>query len=438
MSYSTKQDILDFVEDNNVKFVRFAFCDIFGTQKNIAVLAGDLPTALEEGVSFDGSSVAGFMHVEESDLLLRPDLSTATILPWRPTEGRVMQFFCDVQKPEGATFAGNSRGFLREVSRRCKRLGLECNVGAECEFYLFETDDRGRPTRTPIDFGGYFDVAPLDAGENLRREICLTMEQMGLAPRHSHHECGNGQNEIDFHYADPLKTADNIMMFKQIVRAVAMRNGLHASFMPKPLADQAGSGLHINLSLTRDGVNLFEGDIAPDSEAGRFMAGILRHSRALTAFTNPLPNSYLRFGCDEAPRYVSWSRQNRSQLVRIPVAQGGSCRMELRSPDPACNPYLAIALVLAAGLDGIEKQMTLAAPVNKNLFAPGAEALGLESLPLTLEEAVAAAQQSEFVREVLPEGLAQRYFAEQLRRCEALKSAADPAEYERTHYFCAI
>ena len=187
MSYSTQQDILDFVEDNNVKFVRFAFCDIFGTQKNIAVLANDLPKALEDGVCFDGSSIAGFMKVEESDLVLRPDLSTVTILPWRPTEGRVMQFFCDVEKPDGQPFGGNCRGFLRSVNRKFKKLGITCNVGAECEFYLFENDDRGRPTRIPIDFGGYFDVAPLDAGENLRRDICLTMEQMGMSPQHSHH-----------------------------------------------------------------------------------------------------------------------------------------------------------------------------------------------------------------------------------------------------------
>ena len=422
MSYSTQQDILDFVEDNNVKFVRFAFCDIFGTQKNIAVLASDLPKALEDGVCFDGSSIAGFMHVEESDLVLRPDLSTVTILPWRPTEGRVMQFFCDVEKPDGAAFGGNCRGFLRSMNRKFKKLGLTCNVGAECEFYLFENDDRGRPTRIPIDFGGYFDVAPLDAGENIRRDICLTMEQMGMSPQHSHHESGNGQNEIDCHHAGPLKTADNVMMFKQIVRAIAMR-----------------SGLHINLSLYMDGRNLFEGDIAPDSIAGSFMAGVLAHSRELTVFTNPLPNSYQRFGCDEAPRYVSWSRQNRSQLVRIPQVKGDNCRMELRSPDPACNPYLAIGLVLAAGLDGIENRMVLQAPVNRNLFHPAeAEGLGLETLPASLEEAVQAAQESEFLHRVLPDELAARYFTEELKRCEALKNAADPAEYERVHYFNAI
>ena len=383
MSYTTQQDILDFVEDNNVKFVRFAFCDIFGFQKNIAVLASDLPKALEDGVCFDGSAIAGFMHVEESDLVLRPDLSTMTILPWRTAEGRVMQFFCDVEKPDNTPFGGNCRGFLRDINRRFK--------------------------------------------------------QMGLAPQHSHHENGHGQNEIDFHYAGPLKTADNIFLFKQIVRAVAASNGFHSSFLPKPLPDQAGSGLHINLSLTMDGKNLFEGDIAPDSIPGSFMAGILRHSRELTAFTNPLPNSYLRFGCDEAPRYVSWSRQNRSQLVRIPQVKGDNCRMELRSPDPACNPYLAIGLVLAAGLDGIEHRMELSAPVNRNLFIPGeAAGLDLETLPASLEEAVEVARNSEFLHKFLPDELSRRYYAEALRRCEALKNASDPAEYERVHYFNAI
>ncbi len=437
MSHLSHQDLLDFVEDNNVKFARFAFSDIFGVQKNIAVLASDLPTALEEGVCFDGSSIAGFMNVEESDLILKPDLSTISILPWRPSEGRVMQVFCDVYRPSGNAFEGNCRGFLKQIIKRFAAHGLVCNVGAECEFYLFEKDERGRPTRVPIDKGDYFDVAPLDNGENVRREICLMMEQMGLTPTRSHHESGDGQNEIDFQYANALKTADNVMLFKQIVRAVSGRNGLHASFMPKPLAAQAGSGLHVNLSLLQNGKNLFEGDIDPDGIAGQFMAGVLKHMRALTVFTNPLPNSYARFGSCEAPCAVSWSRQNRSQLVRIPSATGDSCRMELRSPDPSCNPYLAFAMVLAAGLDGIENKYTLQAPVNKNLFEP-AHCAGLELLPLSLEEAVAAAQESDFVQSALPEGFGARYFADQLRRCEELAMQADPSEYERNKYFLTV
>ena len=442
MNYTTQQDVLDFVEDNNVKFVRFAFTDIFGTQKNIAVLAGDLPKALEDGVCFDGSAVPGFMQVEESDLVLRPDLSTLTILPWRPAEGRVMQFFCDIEQPGGKPFGGNCRGFLRQIARRFRQLGLVCNVGAECEFYLFETDERGRPTRIPLDLGGYLDVYPLDAAENLRRDICLTMEQMGLAPQHSHHESGHGQNEIDFHHASPLKTADNVMMFKQIARAVAGRNGLHASFMPKPLAGQAGSGLHINISLYRDRQNLFEGDIAPDSPAGSFMAGVLAHSRELTAFTNPLPNSYLRFGCDEAPRYVSWSRQNRSQLVRLPAVEGDNCRMELRSPDPRLQPLSCGGADPGgrAGRPGAPDGAVRAGQPQPVRAAArrGRRPGGWRPCPPPWKKRVAAAQASPFLAKYLPEGLAQRYYQQQLRRCAELRDAADPAEFERAQYFCAI
>ena len=435
----TAQDILNYVEDNDVKFVRLAFCDIFGNQKNISVFAGDLPYAFEQGVCFDGSSIAGFMNTEESDLVLWPDPDTMTILPWRPTEGRVMRMYCDITLPNGRPFAGNSRGYLQSVVKRSKAMGLRCDVGCECEFYLFQTDEHGNPTRIPMDHGGYFDIAPLDKAENIRREICFAMEDMGLRPQHSHHESGFGQNEVDFMYSTALKSADNLNTFKSTVKAIADRNGLFASFMPKPMQDQAGSGMHVNVSIHRDGKNLFQGDIAPDSEAGHFIAGILAHARELTCFCNPIPNSYTRFGSCEAPKYVSWSRQNRSQLVRIPQVKGDNCRMELRSPDPACNPYLAIGLVLAAGLDGIENRMELSAPVNRNLFIPGeAAGLGLETLPASLEEAVEVARNSEFLHKFLPDELSRRYYAEALRRCEALKNASDPAEYERVHYFNAI
>ena len=435
----TAQDILNYVEDNDVKFVRLAFCDIFGNQKNISVFAGDLPYAFEQGVCFDGSSIAGFMNTEESDLVLWPDPDTMTILPWRPTEGRVMRMYCDITLPNGRPFAGNSRGYLQSVVKRAKAMGLRCDVGCECEFYLFQTDEHGNPTRIPMDHGGYFDIAPLDKAENIRREICLAMEDMGLRPQHSHHESGFGQNEVDFMYSTALKSADNLNTFKSTVKAIADRNGLFASFMPKPMQDQAGSGMHVNVSIHRDGKNLFQGDIAPDSEAGHFIAGILAHARELTCFCNPIPNSYTRFGSCEAPKYVSWSRQNRSQLVRIPMVKGDNCRMELRSPDPACNPYLAIGLILAAGLDGIEQHMVLQPPVNRNLFdAAEAKGLGLETLPATLEEAVQVAEESEFLRRVLPEGLSKRYFSEELKRCAALRSAPDRAEHERVYYFNAI
>lgn len=433
----TAQDILNYVEDNDVKFVRLTFCDIFGNQKNISLFASELPDAFEQGVCFDGSSIAGFMHTEESDLVLWPDPDTAAVLPWRPAEGRVMRMYCNITLPNGKPFEGNCRGYLQSVVQRAKAMGLTCNVGCECEFYLFETDEHGNPTKIPIDKGGYFDISPLDKGENLRREICFAMEDMGLRPQHSHHESGHGQNEVDFWYSTALKAADNLNTFKSTVKAIAERNGLYASFMPKPLAGQAGSGLHVNISLLRGGKNLFEGELLPDSEAGHFVAGILAHARELTTFCNPIPNSYTRFGSCEAPQYVSWSRQNRSQLVRLPSASGKFCRVELRSPDPAGNPYLVIGLILAAGLDGIEKQLPLPAPVNRNLFRPSAAA-GLESLPRTLREAITVAAQSDFIAEALPIGVANKYFEYQTQLCHAYENAANPEAWEREHCFLVL
>ena len=341
----SEADIQEFINDNDVKFIKFSFCDVFGSQKIISVLPSVLPRAFAQGIAVDASRIEGFYKPGDSELFLFPDTDTISLLPWRPSHGRVARFYCHIKDEAGQEFAQDGRKILRDAVAYAKERGVKVNFGAENDFYLFRTDEEGEPTDIPFDSAGFLDEAPEDRGEDVRRDICLTMEQMGMSPQHSHHESGHGQNEIDCHYAGPLKTADNVMMFKQIVRAVAMRNGIHASFLPKPLPDQAGSGLHINLSLCMDGRNLFEGDIAPDSIAGSFMAGVLAHSRELTVFTNPLPNSYQRFGCDEAPRYVSWSRQNRSQLVRIPQVKGDNCRMELRSPDPACNPYLAIGLV---------------------------------------------------------------------------------------------
>ena len=433
----TAQDILNYVEDNDVKFAKLTFCDIFGNQKNISLFASELPRAFEQGISFDGSSIAGFMNVEESDLVLWPDPDTATILPWRPTEGRVIRMYCDITLPDGKPFEGNCRGYLQSVVGRLKALGLTCNVGCECEFYLFENDDAGHPTHIPLDRGGYFDIPPLDKGENIRREICFAIEEMGLHPEHSHHESGPGQNEVCFLYAPALRSADNLNTFKSTVKAIAGRNGLFASFLPKPLADQPGNGLHINVSLLRDGKNLFEGDLDPHSEAGYFVAGILAHARELTAFCNPIPNSYARLGANEAPLYVSWSRQNRSQLVRLPSAHGELCRVELRGPDPAANPHLAIGLILAAGLDGIQRKLPLPEAVNRNLFRPSAAA-GLESLPRTLREAITVAAQSEFISRELPVALQNKYFEYQTRLCHDFEASSDPEAWDRAHSFPII
>ena len=437
MMKRTAQDILNFVEDNDVKFVRLAFCDIFGSQKNISVFASELPAAFAHGVGFDGSSVAGFMNVEESDLILWPDPDTAHLLPWRPAEGRVMRMYCDITLPDGKPFLGNCRGYLQSVAARAAAMGLACDIGCECEFYLFRTDELGRPTKEPMDRGGYFDIAPLDKGENIRREICFALEDMGLRPQHSHHETGHGQNEIDFLYAPALVSADNLNTFKSTVKAIADRSGLYASFMPKPLADQAGSGLHVNLSLRRGEQNLFDAPLTPDSEAGHFVAGVLAHARELTAFCNPVPNSYARFGSCEAPQYVSWSAQNRSQLVRLPAARGPLCRMEVRSPDPAGNPYLVIGLLLAAGLDGIARSLPLPAPVDRNLFQRSAAA-GLESLPRTLREAITAAASSEFIQNELPLALSNQYFACQAQLCHEYENSHDPVAWEWENSFLTL
>ena len=410
MSYTTQQDILDFVEDNNVKFVRFAFCDIFGTQKNIAVLASDLPKALEDGVCFDGSSIAGFMKVEESDLVLRPDLSTVTILPWRPTEGRVMQFFCDVEKPDGAPFGGNCRGFLRQMSRKFRKLGLTCNVGAECEFYLFERDENGKPTTIPYDEAGYCDIAPLDKGENVRREICLDLEEMGIHPESSHHEQGPGQNEIDFRFDEVMPCADNLMTFRNVVDMVALSSGLKANFHPKPLQQQPGNGLHINLSLFRNGENLFAQEQGRYMEA--FLSGILRRIREITLFLNPETESYLRLGEDKAPKYICYSRSNRSALIRIPAANEHRTRIEVRSPDPSCNPYLALALLIAAGMEGIEDGLT-AKEFHGNVYLHHE---GLQELPSSLQEALQLAQNSSFTKRVLGEELLQGFLNAKIKQ----------------------
>ena len=407
----TMAEVLQFVEENDVKFIRLAFCDLFGVQKNISIMPGELPRAFESGVSFDASAVRGFLNVEESDLFLHPDPATLAVLPWRPSHGRVVRLFCEVRRPDGTPFEGDGRRILRQAVEDARSMGYVCRVGAECEFYLFETDEAGNPTDVPHDRAGYMDVAPLDRGENVRREICLTLEEMGIAPESSHHEQGPGQNEIDFRYSDALTAADNIVTFKSVVETVAARNGLCASFSPKPVAGKSGNGMHVNLSLARNGLNLFKTGAEHSQEAESFLAGVLRRAAEITAFLNPVPESYARLGSFEAPKYVTWSHGNRSQLVRIPAASGEYARMELRSPDPACNPYLALALLLRAGLEGIKDSLPLCPPCDRNPLAPGADTAGLAALPDNLQQAVRAARESAFVRAALPARTADAYLA---------------------------
>ena len=417
----TQDEVLSFVQENDVKFVRLAFCDLFGRSRNIAIMADELPRAFHGGVSFDASAVPGFMKIQESDLFLQPDPATLAVLPWRPQQGRVARLLCDVHRPDGKLFEGGTgRELLRSTVQEAYDMGLSCQVGVECEFYLFQMDEAGCPTHIPQDRAGYLDMAPKDKGENVRREICLMLEQMGIRPESCHHEAGPGQNEIVLRHTGALEAADWVATLKPLIRAVAARNGLHACFLPKPLPDFSGSGMHINMSLFTAGGNLFRvGGEQHSPQAESFIAGILRRAVELTALLNPMPNSYQRLGQHEAPGFVSWSHQNRSQLIRIPAAQGEYARMELRSPDPSCNPYLAIALLLKAGLQGIEDGLPLEQSSRLDLYSAGdGETARYARLPQTLLEAVEAAEQSAFVQQALPQRARETLFAAQRAACQ--------------------
>ncbi len=417
-------EIMEFVKENDVKFIRLAFCDLAGVMKNISIMPSETERALEQGISFDASAIRGFTEVTHSDLFLHPVLSTMTVLPWRPQQGRVIRFFCGIKNPDKTSFVGDSRDVLKRAVERCGNLGYTCRIGAECEFYLFRTDEKDNPTYITYDNGGYLDISPVDKGENIRREICLTLEEMGIQPETSHHEQGPGQNEIDFKYSDALNAADNFLIFKSVVKAIASRNGLFASFMPKPIPDQSGSGLHINLSLFENNRNIFNiTNMVQSKVAENFIAGVLYRISEITAFLNPLTNSYDRFGSFEAPKYISWSHQNRSQLIRIPAAEGDFSRMELRSPDPSANPYIGFALILHAGLDGIQEKRVLPEPLDMDLYKAGQHtAEKIPTLPKSLDEALEYAENSSFVRSVLGDFILGKYIA--LKKAEAMDFSA--------------
>ena len=390
----TEEDVFSYVEAEDVKFIRLVFCDIAGRQKNISIMPQELKRAFSQGISFDASAVAGFGDAAESDLFLFPIPSTLSVLPWRPSRGKVVRMFCQIRYPDGRPFPLDCRALLSKAIREARELGLSVQIGAEFEFYLFKTDADGNPTTQPFDHAGYMDVAPEDKGENVRREICLTLESMGIIPESSHHEEGPGQNEIDFRYSDAMTAADNALLFASTVRAVAVSNGLYADFSPKPIPGESGNGMHINISLLQE-----EGP----SVTQYFMAGILDHIREMTAFLNPTEASYRRLGEKKAPKYVTWSPGNRSQLIRIPAAQGEYKRMELRSPDPMVNPHLAYALVIFAGLDGVRRKLLPPEPMNVNLYTAGSELTSsLTALPGSLAEAKKIARESPFIRSVLP------------------------------------
>lgn len=397
----TAQEVMQYVEEENVKFIRLAFCDVYGRQKNISIMPGELRRAFTDGMAFDASAIAGFGGEVRSDLFLHPDPSTLSELPWRAENGKVVRMFCDIAQPDGSAFEADTRHLLRMAAEEARAAGYAFSFGAEMEFYLFKTDENGAPTAEPYDQAGYMDIAPMDKGENVRREICLTLEQMGIRPESSHHEEGPGQNEIDFRYSDPLTAADNAVTFRAVVQTIAARSGLWADFSPKPLGDAPGSGLHINLSV-RGG--------AGDDPMPAVIAGLLEHTYDITAFLNPCRESYLRLGSSKAPGYVTWSSQNRSQLIRVPAAQGEYRRVELRSPDPAANPYIAFALLIQAGLDGLRRSLPLPPSADLNLYEASAEQLkAFRRLPASLEEARAAAASSAFVRDHLPPAILAAY-----------------------------
>ena len=407
MHYS-KEDILAMVEENGVKFIRLQFTDILGTLKNVAITDRQLEKALNNQCMFDGSSINGFVRVEESDMYLRPDLDTFVIFPWRPQQGKVARLICDVYMPDGTPFEGDPRYILKKAINKAEAMGYTMNVGPECEFFLFEVDNDGNPTLKTNDKGSYFDLGPIDLGENARRDMTLALEDMGFEIETSHHEVAAGQNEIDFKYADALVTADNVTTFKYVVKSIAQRHGLYATFMPKPLHGVNGSGMHVNISLIKDGKNAFyneEDQLGLSSVAYNFIAGVLKHIKEICPITNPLVNSYKRLVPDyEAPVYIAWSAKNRSPLIRVPSAREEGTRIELRSPDPSSNPYLVLACLLLAGLEGIKYNLEPPKCIDKNIFDLNREERkreNIESLPESLHEAVAYMQKSDLVKEAL-------------------------------------
>ena len=439
----TKEEIIRIVKEQNIRFVRLQFTDIFGQCKNVAITESQLEKALANKCMFDGSSIEGFVRIEESDMYLYPDLDSFMIYPWKQEHGKVARLICDVHKTDGAPFEGDPRSILRRILAEAAKMGFTFNVGPECEFFLFQTDDEGYPTTTTIDHGSYFELGPVDRGEDARRDICLTLEDMGFEIEASHHECAPGQHEIDFKYSEALTAADNIMTFKLAVKSIAERHKLHATFMPKPLFNEAGSGMHINMSLEdKLGKNLFadtDDKLGLSRLAYEFMAGILAHIKSMCLLTNPIVNSYKRLipGYD-APVYIAWSRAtNRGQIVRIPSSRGASTRLELRSPDSAMNPYLALAACLAAGLDGIKNHMELPEPVVQNIYAMDEETIkerGIDHLPETLGEAIDEFEEDVFLRKVLGDHIFYKYLEAKKEEWNVFRSQVTDWEIEEYLY----
>ncbi len=438
MGRYSKEDIFRMVEEDDVEFIRLQFTDIFGVLKNVAITSSQLAKALDNKCMFDGSSVEGFVRIEESDMYLYPDYDTFEIFPWRPQQGKVARLICDVYTPDGKPFMGDSRNVLKKVIKEAADMGYLFEVGPECEFFLFHTDDNGQPTTLSHERAGYFDLGPTDLGENVRRDMVLTLEDMGFEIEASHHEVAPAQHEIDFKYDEALITADNIMTFKLTVKTIAKRHGLYATFMPKPKYGINGSGMHVNMSLaTMDGKNIFADDsdkLGLSEDAYHFIAGILEHAKGMAAVTNPLVNSYKRLVPGyEAPVYIAWSATNRSPLIRIPASRGNGTRVELRNPDPSANPYLVLALCLAAGLDGIKRKLKVPASVDCNIFEMTDEeraASGIVTLPENLYEAVQCMKNDKFVCDVLGDHIVEKYTEAKLKEWEDYRTRVSQWEID--------
>lgn len=429
---STINDIMSFVEENDVKFIRLAFCDPFGVHKNISIISDKLESALTNGIPFDCSSINGFSGNECSDLLLIPDPKTLIILPWRPYPGRVIRFYCQVTHHDKTPFKADSRLILKQAISRAENMGYSCDIGSKCEFYLFKTDENGEPTKTTLDRGSFLDISPLDKGEDIRREICLHLEEMGLQPEDSYHEKGPGQNEIDFKFSNALMSADNLLTFKSAVKSIAGRNGLYASFMPKPLLSESGSGLHINLSLYKNNENIFS-DIDNNSNARSFIEGVLCKTAEMTIFLNSITNSFERIGQCDAPAHISWTKQNRFNMITTPCSVSDNNHIEIHSPDPAINPYIAFALIINAGLDGIEANLELRKSCdevsNKN---------DLPCIPKHFDTALNLAKNSEFIKKYLDFEMTEQFFKIKEEEFSSFEKSSNKELFYDTNHFKTI
>lgn len=439
MGKYSKEDIIRLVKEEDVNFIRLQFTDILGVIKNVEIPTSQLDKALDNKMMFDGSSIDGFVRIEESDMYLFPDLDTWVVFPWITGKGKVARLICDIYNADGTPFAGDPRTNLKRILKEMEEMGFtHFNLGPEPEFFLFKLDERGEPSLELNDHGGYFDLAPMDLGENCRRDIVLELEEMGFEIEASHHEVAPGQHEIDFKYADAIKACDDIQTFKLVVKTIARKHGLHATFMPKPLFGVNGSGMHMNVSLFKGNENAFldeDGDMKLSKTAFQFMAGIIEHAKGFTAVTNPTVNSYKRLVPGyEAPCYIAWSGQNRSPLVRIPASRGLSTRVEVRSVDPAANPYLAMAVLLGAGLDGIKRELTPPKAVDRNIYAMNRKErkeVGIEDLPGTLYAALDELQNDEVMTKALGSHILNNFVEAKEIEWDMFRTSVHPWEREQ-------